>query len=371
MSNIFLYGPLCWTDLLDRVVGHADYDIAAATLPDHQVVVAKGKIFPMIQKAQGQAEGLLLRDVPGDVLARLDHYISSFGYMPDPVEVQSNNDAVPAYAYFPSTDWQGGEPWDFSAWQKDHGPLTLEAALEVMHRFGLDSPAQIARTYPMMQVRGCTRLNAKAQPSPASSSGLTIADVKLVDYRLPYLNYFATAEVDIKVPGFAGGFSETVTRAALLATDAAIVLPYDPVRDRVLMIEQFRMGPYLRSDPNPWMMEPVAGRVDAGEHPDTTARREAVEEAGLTITDLHHVHSGYASPGDSTEYFHVYVGITDLPDGCARLGGLEEEAEDIKGHLAEWDDFYTRLTTGQLPVTPLALAGYWLAHNRGNLRKAG
>jgi 8-oxo-dGTP pyrophosphatase MutT (NUDIX family) len=116
-------------------------------------------------------------------------------------------------------------------------------------------------------------------------------------------------------------------------------------------------------------MEPVAGRIDAGETAQAAAIRESFEEAGLQITDLHKVHSGYSSPGCSSEYFHIFVGLADIGDGAAILSGLPEESEDIQGHILSFDDFYHRLTTHQLPVVPLALAGYWLAQNRDSLRK--
>jgi 8-oxo-dGTP pyrophosphatase MutT (NUDIX family) len=125
----------------------------------------------------------------------------------------------------------------------------------------------------------------------------------------------------------------------------------------------------LRDDPNPWLIEPIAGRIDVGESPEMTAIREAKEEAGLLIRKLHKVHSGYVSPGVSTEYFNLFVGIADIGDDTAILGGLEAESEDIQGHIFSFTDFFNLLQSGQLPVVPLALTGYWLALNRNELRK--
>ena len=63
------------------------------------------------------------------------------------------------------------------------------------------------------------------------------------------------------------------------------------------------------------------------------------------------------------------MGLADIGDAAAILSGLQDEFEDIQGHILSFDDFYHRLTTHQLPVVPLALAGYWLAQNRDMLRK--
>ncbi|MEM6579286.1 MAG: glutamine-hydrolyzing GMP synthase [Pseudomonadota bacterium] len=78
--------------------------------------------------------------------------------------------------------------------------------------------------------------------------------------------YFLTRHYALRHTLFDGGQSAEVQREVFVATDAAIVLLYDPKRDRVLLVEQFRMGPFGRGDPSPWVLEPVAGRVDAGEH---------------------------------------------------------------------------------------------------------
>ncbi|MBN8194773.1 ADP-ribose diphosphatase, partial [Bacillus sp. NTK074B] len=84
--------------------------------------------------------------------------------------------------------------------------------------------------------------------------------------------FFAVIEDRLRHRRFGGGMSETVLRAAFLMSDAVTVLPYDPVRDRVMVGEQFRAGPFARGDRNPWSIEAIAGRIDAGEAPETAAR---------------------------------------------------------------------------------------------------
>ena len=254
-------------------------------------------------------------------------------------------------------------------WQEKHGALTLEAAWEVMAVMGQMAPAELARAYPMMRVRADARLKARSDPSPSSPSGMSGTDVVVHDHSQPYTKFFALQQAALSVPRFDGAESERVERAAFVGTDAAIVLPYDPKTDRVLLVEQFRFGPFVRADAYPWMMEPVAGRIDAGETPQAAAIRESFEEAGLKIGNLHSVHSGYSSPGCSSEYFHIFVGLAEIDEAAAIVSGLQEEAEDIRGHVLSFDEFYHRLTHHKLPVVPLALAGYWLAQNRDKLRK--
>ncbi len=119
-----------------------------------------------------------------------------------------------------------------------------------------------------------------AEPAPATLRRQASADdVVVAELRHPYTWFFGVEEADLRFRRFDGSLSPQVTRAAFISGDAVTVLPYDPVRDCVMLVEQFRFGPYARGDTNPWSLEPIAGRIDAGESPQTAARREAQEEA--------------------------------------------------------------------------------------------
>jgi nudix-type nucleoside diphosphatase (YffH/AdpP family) len=185
-----------------------------------------------------------------------------------------------------------------------------------------------------------------------------------------YTGYFAVDEVDLRHARFDGTMSEVLHRSYFVAGDAALVLPYDPVRDRVLVVEQMRMGPLGRGDTEIWHLEPIAGRIDPGETAPQAALREAQEEAGLTLSQLETVAQGYSSPGDSTGYYHIFVGVTDLPDDTARVGGLLTEDENIRSRLISFDEFIAMAERQALANTPLTLLAYWLAHHRSRLRSA-
>ena len=186
--------------------------------------------------------------------------------------------------------------------------------------------------------------------------------------RIVYDGFFSVAEYDLSFTKFDGSKSEVVTRSALISFDAVIVLPYDPVNDRVLLVEQFRAGPYARRDRNPWCIEPIAGLIDQGETPEEAGLREAHEEAGLTISHLELVARSYPSPGISTEFFHQYVGITSLPETTSLVSGLTSEAEDIRSHICCFSDFLKMIEAGQITVGPAILLGFWLAQNKDKLR---
>ena len=187
--------------------------------------------------------------------------------------------------------------------------------------------------------------------------------------RLVYRGFFSVEEHDLTYQKFNKEQSNVVTRSTLVSSDAVIILPYDPVNDRILLIEQFRSGPYVKGDENPWVLEPIAGLVDKGETPEVAGIREAQEEAHLEIKGLELVARSYPSPGISTEFFHQYIGIVELLDSSNLIAGLSSENEDIRSHVFEYEQFFEIIESGKANVGPLILLGLWLSKNRNRLRK--
>ena len=187
--------------------------------------------------------------------------------------------------------------------------------------------------------------------------------------RLVYKGFFSVEEHDLTYQKLNNEQSNVVTRSTLVSSDAVIVLPYDPVNDRILLIEQFRSGPYVKGDKNPWVLEPIAGLIDEGETPESAGIREALEEAHLEIKKLELVARSYPSPGISTEFFHQYIGIVELLDSSDLIAGLSSENEDIRSHIFEYEQFFEMIERGKVNVGPLILLGLWLSKNRNRLRK--
>ena len=187
--------------------------------------------------------------------------------------------------------------------------------------------------------------------------------------RSVYKGFFSVEEHDLTYQKFNKEQSNVVTRSTLVSSDAVIVLPYDPINDRILLIEQFRAGPYVKGDENPWVLEPIAGLIDEGETPESAGIREAQEEALLEIKRLELVARSYPSPGISTEFFHQYIGIVELLDSSDLIAGLSSENEDIRSHIFEYEQFFEMIESGKVNVGPLILLGLWLSKNRTRLRK--
>jgi len=372
MSSLFFYGTLRDADLLRLILGPCADNIIIrdAQLAQHCVYWAKDQVFPMICAEPGAiAVGVLLTDLTDEHVARLDYYEGGFGYTLKPIQVSVTDEIFDALTYFPDSGlWERGEVWSLPAWQAAWGDLNRKAAQEAMGYFGQISAAELAKRMPMIRSRAAARIAAADEVPANIRSDTSSNEVIDISIEPTHAGFFVTRTYELRHPTFAGGLSDTVHREVFVATDAAIVLPYDPKRDRVLLVEQFRMGPYGRGDPKPWMLEPVAGRVDPGETPEDAAHRECFEEAGLRLGHLEKIAGYYCSPGCSTEYFHCYVGLCDLPQETTGQGGLDSEHEDIRTHVLGFNEAMELLTSGEADNGPLILSLVWLARERDRLR---
>ncbi|MDQ7070324.1 MAG: hypothetical protein Q9M48_06240 [Rhodobacterales bacterium] len=86
------------------------------------------------------------------------------------------------------------------------------------------------------------------------------------------------------------------------------------------------------------------------------------------MKSLEKIANYYPTPGYSTEYFHTFLGLCDLSDCGARIGGLESEGEDIQTHILGFGQAMDLVTTGEADNGPLVLSLLWLARERSRLR---
>lgn len=246
------------------------------------------------------------------------------------------------------------------------GPEGLALARLVMEAYPGVPAARLRRRLASLRVVAASRARAAGAVAPVLRAGGGPVEVLAREH--PHGGFFGLEALELTHPRFDSSRSALLHREVFVAGDAVTVLPYDPVRDRVLLIEQFRMGPFGRGDPYPWQLEAIAGRIDPGETPEEAARREAVEEAGLILGALEKVAEYYPTPGAVTEYLYSFVALCDLPDGVAGVFGAAEEAEDIKGHLVSFDRLLDVLAAGEIGNAPLLLTVLWLQRERARLR---
>jgi len=128
----------------------------------------------------------------------------------------------------------------------------------------------------------------------------------------------------------------TMIREILNSGDAAVVLPYDLERRKVILVRQFR-APVMHLEGHPDFLEAVAGLLDEDE-PETCARRESMEEAGLRVGRLEPLGRFWSAPGATTERLHLFLAPYTEADRVAEGGGLADEHEEIEVLEVGFDD---------------------------------
>ena len=185
--------------------------------------------------------------------------------------------------------------------------------------------------------------------------------VELVEQVAAFSGYFRIDRLRLRFPLYEGGMSREVTREVLERGHVAAVLLVDPDRDAVVLIEQFRPGPYAAGH-HPWLIETVAGVIEDGESAEELARRESLEEADCAITDMFPIAHFFTSPGASTEHVTMLCARVDSR-GAGGIHGLDEEGEDIRVMVLPVDDALALMRDGRIVNAKTMVALQWLAMN--------
>ncbi len=187
-------------------------------------------------------------------------------------------------------------------------------------------------------------------------------DMQLLAEEVGYKGFFRLLRLRLRHRLFAGGWSQEITRELFDRGHAAAVLPYDPVRDEVVLVEQFRVGA-VYAEGNPWLLEIVAGIVEEGESEEAVVRREALEEAGLTLKTLTRAMSYFSSPGGCSERITVFIGEVDASEAASHAG-LASESEDIRVHRLPREQAMQWLAEGRIDNAASVIALQWLELQR-------
>jgi ADP-ribose pyrophosphatase len=189
----------------------------------------------------------------------------------------------------------------------------------------------------------------------------------ILDQETLFQGYYRVERYHLQHERFDGSLSNRFTREVFhRSKQVSGVLLFDPMHDQVILVEQFRSGPLLH-DEDPWMTEIVLGMVDANETPEAAARREALEEAGCTVTDLQGIASYYSSPGGTSEHIELFVGRTEAPANGV-LHGLAHENEDIKVHVMDATRAIGMIYNKKIRDAQTMVALQWFAMHHTELR---
>ncbi|SES63217.1 ADP-ribose diphosphatase [Thorsellia anophelis] len=193
------------------------------------------------------------------------------------------------------------------------------------------------------------------------------SDVEIIEEDVVFKGFFTLKRYRFKHALFAGGKSGVVEREILERGHAAILIPYDPVRDEVVLIEQIRFAA-LNSSSSPWLFEMVAGMMEEGESAEEVARREALEEAGLEVKRILPALNYLASPGGMSEKLSIFVGEINSKEASG-IHGLASENEDIKVHVVSREAAYQMVNEGKIDNAGSVISLLWLQLNYQQIQK--
>ncbi len=189
--------------------------------------------------------------------------------------------------------------------------------------------------------------------------------IEITDRELCHDGFFQLERYRLRHELFAGGMSPPLVRELFVRGLATAALLYDPLLDRVVLVEQFRIGA-LNHPGGAWLLECVAGMVEEGESVEDVIRREAIEEAGCTVTELIRLYEFYPAPGGSSERVALYLAKTDASK-AEGIYGLDHEGEDIKVHAMTLETALQHIESGEIDSSYTIMALQWLAARKEEL----
>jgi ADP-ribose pyrophosphatase len=187
------------------------------------------------------------------------------------------------------------------------------------------------------------------------------SDTQIVTREPAYQGFIPVDVLQLRHRLFAGGWSETMRRELAVRPRAVGVLLYDPRREDLVMIKQFRTGA-VGCNQSPWMLEIVAGLADPDEQPVDVARREAKEEANCEISALVPVCEYFNSPGWCDEQITLFCAIVDST-ALQGIHGLDDEHEDILTVTVPLKKAAQMIQNGEINNAMSIIAIQWLQLN--------
>ncbi len=201
--------------------------------------------------------------------------------------------------------------------------------------------------------------------SESGNVSFTGQDMEVLARQSEYRGFFEIQQLTLRHRLYEGGWSEPFNRELFVRGLAVVVMLFDPARDELVLIEQFRVGA-IEDKRSPWLTEMVAGIVEPGEEPEQVAHREAMEEAGCEIGELIKLYDYWTSPGGSNERVIIYCGRVNAAD-IGGIHGLKHEHEDICVKVVPCDWAFSAVERGFIDNAATIMALQWLQLNKDDL----
>ena len=200
-------------------------------------------------------------------------------------------------------------------------------------------------------------------------------DVEVFNKSTAFDGFFRIDRYSLRHHSFKGGWGPSVNREIFERGHAVAVLPYDPNLDRLIMTQQFRIGAYtarnsewFANNYSPWLIEGVAGIIEAGEKPEDVASRETIEETGCFIEKLEYIGHYFVSPGGSSESIFSYLGKIDSKKGGG-IYGIADEGEDLKTFAVPIEEAFSWIDNDNVSNGTTLIMLMWLRHHHTRIRE--
>ncbi len=188
-------------------------------------------------------------------------------------------------------------------------------------------------------------------------------DVEIVEATTAFERFLRVDVFRFRHRLFSGEWSAQRNYDVLRRGQAVSIVLYDPDRESVVLVEQFRL-PALLAGSSPWQLETAAGLIDSGETPAAVAIRETQEETGLAlIGEPIPIQRYLPSSGGSDESVYLFCGRVDATV-AGGVHGLAEEHEDIRVVVKTLAEIEALLDAGAIESGHTLIGLYWLLRRR-------
>src|ERR1700724_150381 len=193
-------------------------------------------------------------------------------------------------------------------------------------------------------------------------------DIEIADAANVFARYLRIDTFRFRHRLFSGEWSAVRSYDVLRRGRAVAIILYDPDRDSVVLVEQFRL-PALLAGSSPWQLEAAAGMIDTDETSEMVAVRETREERGVVpIGEPILIERYLSASGNSDESVVLFCGRVDSAS-AGGVHGLPEEHEDIRVVVKSLAEIEALIDAGAIESGHTLIALYWLLRHRDRLQR--
>lgn len=173
-----------------------------------------------------------------------------------------------------------------------------------------------------------------------------MSETKILNDELLSNNWYKLRRLTYQIKKRNGTVVKQVREAYDRGNGAAILL-YNTKNKTVILTRQFRLPTFINGNTSGMLIEVCAGLLD-NDNPEDCIRREAEEETGYKISNVHKVYEAYMSPGSVTELLYFFVAEYSASMKVNEGGGIEHEQEDIEVLELPFEKAFTMIGTGEI-----------------------